>query len=337
MNKFKIPIILIGALIFGESAGIIYFAGKSQDLSKKLETMAPDYQKLEQEDQELKNKLTALIKEHEALKVDRDNVLAQAKSLMGERSRANELAASLEKTNLKLSQFQNEKKESQNFILSIKNKIGKLQQEQARLIKERDDLKAAYAQINSNIVLSDLRKENASLVKIKSGFENSLKNKDKEIERFKDQIKKLEATNEHLTGQIKDQKKSIIEATKKNNRLEQEIKNLPKKFTETARQNTKLIKDTSEMHYNLGVFYTKNKEYERAVAEFNKVVEIAPDDAYAHFNLGYIYSEYLVDRSKAVEHFRRYLTLAKAGDKDIEWVKKYLLTWEAYEGKKAMQ
>ena len=58
-----------------------------------------------------------------------------------------------------------------------------------------------------------------------------------------------------------------------NKKLAEEIRNIPKKFSEIARQNRKLIKETSEMHYNLGVFYTKNKEYDRAVAEFEKVVK----------------------------------------------------------------
>ena len=87
------------------------------------------------------------------------------------------------------------------------------------------------------------------------------------------------------------------------------------------------------MHYNLGVFYTQHKEYKRAIAEFEKAIELNPDDPYAHFNLGYIYAEYLVDRSKAVEHFRHYLRLADKSDKDIDWVKKYILTWQAWEGK----
>jgi len=142
---------------------------------------------------------------------------------------------------------------------------------------------------------------------------------------------------ERLDGQLKEYKTNYAQAAKTNKALESEIKNMPKKFTEIGRQNKRLIRETSEMHYNLGVFYTKNKEYERAIAEFEKVIEITPDDAYAHFNLGYIYAEYLVNRKKATENFRHYLRLAKSSDKDIDWAKKYLLTWETYEGKVPMR
>jgi tetratricopeptide (TPR) repeat protein len=91
------------------------------------------------------------------------------------------------------------------------------------------------------------------------------------------------------------------------------------------------------MHYNLGVFYTKNKEYPRAIAEFEKSIELNPEDPYAHFNLGYIYAEYLVDRPKAIVNFRKYLSLLKTDDKDADWVKKYILTWQTWEGKKPIE
>jgi tetratricopeptide (TPR) repeat protein len=87
------------------------------------------------------------------------------------------------------------------------------------------------------------------------------------------------------------------------------------------------------MHYNLGVFYSNRKEYSRAIAEFEKAVELVPDDAAAHFNLGYIYAEQLVNRERAIRHFQQYLRYAKHGDKDADWVKRYIVTWQAYENK----
>lgn len=120
---------------------------------------------------------------------------------------------------------------------------------------------------------------------------------------------------------------------RKNRLFEQRVTEAPPKFAELARQNTALIKETANMHYNLGVFYMKQKEYSRAAAEFEKAIELTPNDAYAHFNLGYIYAEYLVNRPKAIEHFQDYLRLAKKDDKDVDWVKKYILTWESWQGK----
>ncbi|MBU2221078.1 MAG: tetratricopeptide repeat protein, partial [Candidatus Omnitrophica bacterium] len=109
---------------------------------------------------------------------------------------------------------------------------------------------------------------------------------------------------------------------------------IPAKFAELARENKVLIKETALMHYNLGVFYTQSKEFSRATAEFEKAIELNPDDPYSHYNLGYIYAEYLGNRPKAIENFRKFLKLAKAEDKDVDWVKKYILTWQTWEGKK---
>ncbi|HQP10000.1 MAG TPA: tetratricopeptide repeat protein, partial [Candidatus Omnitrophota bacterium] len=78
-----------------------------------------------------------------------------------------------------------------------------------------------------------------------------------------------------------------------------------------------------------GVSNIKNKEYKRAIKEFEKVLELKPDDAYANYNLGYIYAEHLVDREKAIEHFKKYLTYAP-NEKDANWVRKYVLTWQTW-------
>ncbi|MBU1871731.1 MAG: tetratricopeptide repeat protein, partial [Candidatus Omnitrophica bacterium] len=75
----------------------------------------------------------------------------------------------------------------------------------------------------------------------------------------------------------------------------------------------------------------------RAIAEFEKAIELNPEDPYFHYNLGYIYAEYMVDRPKAIEHFRHFLRLTKNEDKDVDWVKKYILTWQTWEGKRPIK
>jgi len=44
-----------------------------------------------------------------------------------------------------------------------------------------------------------------------------------------------------------------------------------------------------------------------------------------------------VDRPKAIENFRKFLGLVKTDDKDVDWVKKYILTWQTWEGKKPLK
>ena len=118
-------------------------------------------------------------------------------------------------------------------------------------------------------------------------------------------------------------------------KLRRKISKRPKKVTELARQNRILLKETALMHYNLGVFYTQRNEFPRAISEFIKAVELNPDDPDAQFNLGYIYAEHLEKRKQAVKYFQNYLRLVGGlegvNEKDINWVRRYLLIWETYD------
>jgi tetratricopeptide (TPR) repeat protein len=132
--------------------------------------------------------------------------------------------------------------------------------------------------------------------------------------------------------QIRGLKKQYTESLKTNKNIEKKLQEVPKKFAEIARENKVLLKETALMHYNLGVFYIEESQHRRAIAELEKAIELNPDDAYAHFNLGYIYAEYLVNRPRAIDNFRQYLKLATKEDTEIDWVKRYILTWQAWEG-----
>lgn len=86
------------------------------------------------------------------------------------------------------------------------------------------------------------------------------------------------------------------------------------------------------MHYNLGVFYTKEGNYQKAIKEFEAVIKANPNDADAYYNLGVIYAEYLNEEEKAIDYFSRYLELAP-NDKDADKARKYLLLQEAIKGR----
>lgn len=342
MIKFlKLPKILVplitGILIIGQGIGLVYFSQKNKEISDKINSLNPDYEKLVKENKELKNKYADLVKESEKVKEDRNNILVQLKGLFAEKNRAQELAVALDKSNKEAESFQKEKNEAREQNTGLKEELKKLQDLQAQITQERDGLKAAYEKISSESTIKELTDENAGLRGEKNELQIALKQAQRELEQFKEKKSKSDSEKDMALRQMEGYKKNYALAVRKNKLLEQEIMNLPKKFTEIARQNKLLIKQTSEMHYNLGVFYTKNKEYSRAIAEFEKVVEIAPDDAQAHFNLGYIFAEYLIDRKKAIDHLRLFLRNTKNEDSDSDWARKYILTWETYNTTKPME
>ncbi len=344
MIKLKPKVMAAGAVILVVCIGLLFFVSKSknlnrklQELSKQLEDINPGYQKLTQEVADLRNENSQLLKENEAVKVDRENLMAQIKILLPERGKAGELAVSLEKNAKELAALTKEKKDLQEANLSQKEEVSRLQEAQKALIAKWDTLKTSCDKAEATVKNRELSRKLGDLQKEKTAIQNSVKRRDIEFDQLRQQKTKLDLENASLKLQLKENKQSLAEAVKKNKLMWEDVQNVPKKVAELARQNKVLIAETAHMHYNLGVFYSKNKQYDRAAVEFEKVVEIDPNNAYAHFNLGYIYAEYLVNRQKASKHFRYYLGLAKGDDRDVDWVKKYLLTWEAYDGKQRVQ
>ncbi len=357
MNK-KIFFITLSAAIFILSAAGIYFNAKYSKAILNLKNINKEYQKSEvdykkiiaedergkKENQEYKNNYIKLQKDYQALSLDRDNVLIQAKNLLAVRSRAKELEDELEKFKNEIELFKKKEKKflQQNFIFN--NKFKKLMAMQRKLVYERNQLEQFLVKERDYGGIKKLEQEKDELKQENSGLISKLKDSQMEVNRLgkfvlknKTDLNKAIKETIQLREKLNKLNKDYFAAAKKNRALEKKIVEAPKKFVEIARQNKALIRQTADMHYNLGVFYMKNKEYQRAVAEFEKCIELTPDDAYAQFNLGYIYAEYLISRAKAIEYFRQYLRLAKGQDKDIDWVKKYILTWEAYEGKKPME
>jgi chromosome segregation ATPase len=400
VNKFKILAIVVLICILGQGAALLYFVNKTQALAGKVGRYGPKYAKLAEQFQEMSGKYDAAAKELGTVKTDRENILAQIKSLLVDRAKVAELERVVQEMKAEASsgakQLESTEKqlgEAKDQGLSLRREIDRLNATQNQLTKERDALKIAYAKVAQSSLIEELRDKNSALQRdLKSetarareqekqleaqlklvGQENARLTQEKnkwitdrerltdqkgETAQVRDQEKQLEAQlklvgqenarltqeknrwiadRDKLTGQLSDYKKNYAEAVKKNKAMASKISQTPSKFVELSRQNRVLLRQTAEMHYNLGVFYTRNKEYDRAVAEFEKCIEIDPNDAAAHFNLGYIYSEYLVNRDKAMDHFRHYLRLAKSDDPDVDWVKRYLLTWESYSGKMPMQ
>ena len=340
------------------SLSILFLFKFSRAPSSKIKDVKPDCENLIKENLEFKNKYATLQKEYDAVIADRDNVLFQAKFLLSQKEKVREAEASFERMKKEGEALEKEKIESegknlklQEEIAGLENKIEELISEKGRAINEKkqlEDLIARERDKNPILKLEDekakLRDElalaNAGIKQVKSDLKQSqaqLSKLNSEIIKSKQELSASKEQAEESRQKRESLSRDYAQALNKNRILEEKVVQTPKKFAEIARQNKALIKQASNMHYNLGVFYTKNKEYSRAVAEFEEAVKLRPDDAYSHFNLGYIYAEYLVNRPKAIEHFRHYLRVARKEDKDMDWVKKYIITWQAWGGKEPME
>lgn len=337
----KMILVASGSLILsGLGVGSLVFhynwRARKQDSSCKEITQKATAALAESERQQAKIKT-----DFDNLQKERENLLIQIKGLLSDRARVKEVEAQIGQNKEQLEKFGNENKGLLEQALELKNNVGALQLQLEKLSEEKNVLSDELAQERDTSILKRTEKEKDVLTKENAGLLKELKaSKAKAHEmqaKFAEtdrQLQKLSAENNDLSVKFETLTKAHTDALQKNKKLEQAIVDQPKKFAEIARQNASLIKRAANTHYNAGVFYMREKEYSRAANEFQKALELNPDDAYAHFNLGYIYAEHLVNRDRAIAEFRDYLRLAKKDDKDVDWVKNYLLTWESWEGKK---
>jgi tetratricopeptide (TPR) repeat protein len=279
-----------------------------------------------------------LKKEHETLVADYNNVLAQAKALMQYKTKVRDIEDLSRQAVAEKDQLTKEKEDALAKVAELEAKVQQLDGAITKTNLEREDYKNSFEKASVRNIMGDDTKKKIS------GLESNNVAYEKDVQVLKTRIRTLEidaAKSESeldlYKRQISDMKEKYEEALQKNRTLGKKIEDTPKKFTELARENKVLIKRTALMHYNLGVFYTQNKEFERAVAELEKAVELNPEDSASYFNLGYIYSEHLLNRPKAVEHFKKFLKIAKRDDRDTDWVKRYVLTWQTWEGNKPIK
>jgi tetratricopeptide (TPR) repeat protein len=71
----------------------------------------------------------------------------------------------------------------------------------------------------------------------------------------------------------------------------------------------------------LGITYRHQGQFKKARDAYREAIALDPNFAAAHLNLGILYDIYLWDGSRALEHYRQYLSLAPGGDDKVnKWV-----------------
>jgi tetratricopeptide (TPR) repeat protein len=307
----------------------------------------------------------SLKKENETLRNDRDNLLTRLKNAVGEPlENCDTLKRDYEnikrdRDNLmvqidKLRNYKVKLSYQDDSIRGLEHKIIRLNQAKETALGQANDLKIKIevlekerGEITDKLEALEKHIEKKEIeYRIVGDLKTGLKRSEVEVDRLQsqrnrlaDKLKKAESDKISAKAeiniyrrQIKGLKKQYTESLKINKHIEKKLQEVPKKFAEIARENKVLLKETALMHYNLGVFYIEEDQHRRAIAELEKAIELNPDDSYAYFNLGYIYAEYLVNRPRALDYFRQYLKLATKEDTEIDWVKRYILTWQAWEG-----
>jgi chromosome segregation ATPase len=332
------------------------FGGKAKEYKELLDQKDKENQSLSEENKKLQSLLDEAQKQNESIKrdyqsieIDRNNLLEQTKILLKEKHGLVEAKDNFDKINEQNQELVSakEKADKEKSMLSdnldvLKVHLKDLTQQKIRLEglleESRSDQSSKIGKMTTKLQarVKELESLSSSLKKDKITLTNELRQMDNDVKILEKSKVTLEDKIESLRKQLDELEINYVSIQKENKYLIEESREFPKRFADLARQNKRLIEETSDMHYNLGVFYVNNNEHQQAVKEFIKVLELKPDHAYANYNLGYIYAEYLVDREKAIDYFKTYLTYAPDA-KDVDWVKKYILTWQTWYGKEKIK
>jgi len=338
-RTFLLGIIVVALSVAG--ASVVYLLLKQ---NKAQGPNNPTSVKLEQDYTDLKKK-------YDELENDRNNVLSQTRTLLQEKAQwqgVEEQLENLKKTN-KVFMAQKEKLLSENQ---------KLKAEITSVMQNFDGLKQSYQDLltkqeeadKENIALRDLLTKQVQAAPEYQLLDRESKRLREENEKFGqtinlmegklklalDRIKKDQERELSMLRQVRGQK-DLLEGvrgqnemlTKMNAELNELVNQAPGRIKDMAAQNQILVKETAEMHYNMGVFFTDNKQFPQAEREYLRALEFDPNNLKVHYNLGYLYAEDMDKHDKAMFHLEKYLQI-DPNSKESETIRSYIATRQAW-------
>ncbi|MBI3321614.1 MAG: hypothetical protein HYZ91_05040 [Candidatus Omnitrophica bacterium] len=313
-------------------AGSLELVRRSEELEQKLRAAQADQEKSQAD---VKN-----------LTVDRDNVLAQLKMAREQKDEATQERNLFERV---LKQTAQEHREMKGHLAPLEEERDELRRLYEDAAKERELLEAELGKLRQ----PDQHPVQAKATKPDRKGEAEAKRLKDELAKEKQELRKSAQALQEAQERLKERRSVDVKAQEKlaklqsqyddlqehytalmakNKTLEHRADQMPTDVTRLAQQHQRLLKETADMHYNLGVLFSKNKQFYQAAAEFRKVLEMRPDDSEAYYNLGVIYAEHLPDQEQAVTYFRKFLAISPHS-RDASWVKKYIATSQAWDAK----
>ena len=335
------------ALLVIASGGATYFGWRAQQLSTALHQLTHQREGVEEAQtalnsrwQTVQTQYDELTKTHQALSQDRDNLIAQLASTKEvlerqreetahQESAARQTAAERDLLASLLKKAAEEHRALSGQVGPLQDHIQELERAYDQALQERDVLKGDLAKALQKTQEKQLKQDLAAQRKERQELERQLRSTHRELG-------EIRGRETRVKKQLKSLQEDYAKVAADRNRLKRQNTMIPSDVNQLAREHQRLLKETADMHYNLGVLFSQQRQYARAAAEFNKVIELRPDDADTCYNLGVIYAEHLPDRERAIALFRRYLKINPRA-RDASWVKQYIASWQAYEAKERLE
>ena len=308
------------------------FAARYAQAQAEATSARSEKTSVETQRQSLQGRLAALTQATDSLKMDRDNLLSQNKHLTEEHQELSDRAALHERV----------LKQASEETRGLKARLQQLEQDYVQLQDVHATVANAYDAANAELAQAKRHSRETQLTQQLSRERAIHANDLTALQEARRRVQALESQAAHAKTELAktEQRLSVMQEKytqelSSNRTLTAKASRIPPDVTTMAREHQRLLKDLADTHYNMGVLFVKGNDYTRAAKEFQKVVELKPDDGDAHYNLGMIYAEHLPDRSKALTAFTRYLEL-NPNAQDASWVKHYIVSWRAWESKERL-
>lgn len=206
--------------------------------------------------------------------------------------------------------------------------------EKSRLEGENSALKATKSQFDSekNMILNQVR------TSVKA-FEDYRAQMGQDMKRLNDELAALRQENNKLreSAHSSGSHDNVAQIRYENELREahEEIAILRETVDVLRQENEmkddrRILNEAAKLHYNVGNFYFRNKEYQASVEEYKKALMYQPNDPDVHYNLAVVSDEFLGDRDTALTHYKKFLALEPMSE-NSNAVEERILDLELYE------
>ncbi len=300
---------------------------------------------------QMRKSLDETNQKYKALEADRDNILLQTKGLLQEKAKWSDAAEemdALKKSNAVITGQKDkllaEMQKSKSDLETISGHFGRLKTAYQDLLAKHGASETENGQLRQALGRKveeapqyvALNKETKGLRSDKGRLEATVSTLEAKLKAATDRIRKIQDRDKKFAKQIDGDRKAIAELkaekerlTRVNGEMNKLAAEAPARFKGIAEENRRLVKETAEMHYNMGVFFLEKRNLAMAEKELKRAIDLDPNNAKAHYNLGYLYSEELDKHDLAIFHFNRFLEI-RPNSKESEVVRSYLMMRKTY-------
>ena len=201
--------------------------------------------------------------------------------------------------------FKQRELSEQTHLESLSAELNTLKQDKSMASNRQDELKKLVANAEKT-----LETQNRKIAQLESNLreaEQKMSRQKKASANLEQQTRSAKANPGMTPEYVKIVESEWLSAVTKTEDLRRDLDRTLGELSGTNKERSKLRNETATMHYNLAVILTDQQNFPAAMLEYQKVLEIRPNDADAHYNLAVLYDDALQNSEKALEHYRQYV------------------------------